>query len=85
MAFGEEAHDGLPSYEVVLEEPFTGMQARIAVFPMFGSFVPSGDPVTDEAQRDVLFQLVLTTMDDLGVMNIVSATKRGNYIIPVTP
>lgn len=85
MSYGTESHDGLPSYEVILEHPSTGMQARVMVVPMYGSFVPSGDPVTDEALRDQLFQQVLTDMANLGVMTVVSATKRGNYLVPVTP
>lgn len=85
MAYGEESHDGLPSYDVILEHPITGMQARVVVFPMFGSYVPSGDPVTDEGDRDALFQEVLTAMANLGVMTILSANKRGNFIVDVTP
>lgn len=85
MAFGEETHDGPPNYEVILEYPLTGMQARVAVFPMYGSYIPSGDAAIDEADRDALFQAVLTAMNNLGVMTILSAVKRGNFISDVTP
>jgi hypothetical protein len=84
MAFGSETHDGFPSYEVVLEDPETGVKALVTVQPMYESFTPSDAPVNEE-QRDALFQAVLTAMSNLGIMAVVSATKRGSYAVPVTP
>lgn len=84
MAFGVEEHTGFPAYEVVLEDPASGVKALVTVSPMYESFMPSDAPV-DEAHRDALFQVVLTAMANLGVMSIVSATKRGSFAVPVTP
>lgn len=84
MAYGTEEHDGHPSYEVVLEDPQTNIRARIIVMPDFGSVVDGG-PADDESTRDQIFQQVLTAMATLGVMNVVSAVKRGSFVASVTP
>jgi hypothetical protein len=84
MAYSREEHDGHPAYEVVLEEPETHIRARIVVMPDFGSVVEGG-PTDDEDARDQIFQQVLTAMNALGVMTVISATKRGSFIASVTP
>ncbi len=84
MPYGVETHDGNPAYEVILEDPETHIRARIVVMPDFGSVIEDG-PANDEETRDGLFQQVLSAMNALGVMSVVSATKRGSYITSVTP
>jgi len=84
MAYGTEEHDGHPAYEVVLEDPESHIRARIVVMPDFGSVIEGG-PADDENVRDALFQQVLTAMATLGVMTVVSATKRGSFVTSVTP
>lgn len=79
MAYGTETHTGYVTYECEIAHS-SGIRVSLTADP----FIPDS-PTVDEATRDAIFQILLTTLAQIPGATIVSAVKRGKFATPVTP
>jgi hypothetical protein len=79
MAYGTETHGNRHWYEVTVNHTPTNTNI------MFEVSMSKADGTTPpEANRDAMFQAILDKLVSLNNITVISSTKNGYYIAPVT-
>ena len=80
MPYGSETHDEYLTYNLVLQHIPTTVELNISVF-----MTRPDNTVPSEATRDQIFQAFLNKLNELANTDIISANKKGNFLVPITP